>query len=66
MIRVLACSVAIAAAGCAHTAPSPGASAPLKCYTESGYLDSTNGCSERAGFPDCYLVCPEQGIRRHL
>jgi hypothetical protein len=56
----------VAAAGCAHTSPPSQGSAALKCYTEAGYLDSTNGCAEPAGFPDCYLVCPEQGIRKRL
>jgi hypothetical protein len=34
---------------------------PLKagCHVESGWLDATNGCSERAGYPDCYEVCPD-------
>ena len=39
--------------GCAH-APSP-----QGCHIESGWLDATNGCAERAGFPDCYRVCPD-------
>ena len=50
------------AAGCASADPH----APSKCFAESGYLDSTNGCSARAGYPDCYLVCPDQGTRKHL
>jgi hypothetical protein len=53
----------IFAAGCAHRLT---ASAPSHCYTEAGWLDSTNGCSVRAGYPDCYLVCPETGERRRL
>jgi hypothetical protein len=34
---------------------------PLKtgCHVESGWLDATNGCSARAGYPDCYQVCPD-------
>jgi hypothetical protein len=61
MSRIMICIVAIGAiAGCAHTPPSK------DCYVESGYLDSTNGCSIRAGYPDCYLVCPDKGTRKHL
>jgi hypothetical protein len=51
------------AAGCAHRLT---ASEPDHCYTEAGWLDSTSGCSARAGYPDCYLVCPESGVRRRL
>jgi hypothetical protein len=29
------------------------------CWVESGWLDSTNGCSARAGYPDCYKVCAD-------
>lgn len=50
-----------AIAGCAHSHPS--ASTTGACYTESGWLDATNGCSIRAGYPDCYLVCPNKGTR---
>jgi hypothetical protein len=39
--------------GCVH----PGA--PAGCHVESGWLDATNGCSARAGYPDCYRVCPD-------
>lgn len=42
-------------AGCAHRLPSD-------CHIESGWLDATNGCSARAGYPDCYQVCPN-GVR---
>jgi hypothetical protein len=52
--------------GCAQLRPSNDPDAPNKCYTESGYLDSTNGCSARDGYPDCYLVCPEKGTRKRL
>lgn len=40
-------------AGCAHSPSNAG------CYVESGWLDATNGCSVRAGYPDCYEVCPD-------
>jgi hypothetical protein len=53
-------------AACAQLKPSKDPDAPNQCYTEPGYLDSTNGCSERAGFPDCYLVCPNKGTRKKL
>lgn len=64
MARLIAWAalVTAGAAGCAST----DSHAPNKCFAESGYLDSTNGCSARAGYPDCYLVCPEQGTRQHL
>jgi putative VirB-like lipoprotein len=58
--------VAATVAGCSHLPPSSDASAPNRCYTESGYLDSSNGCSQRAGYPDCYLVCPDAGTRKRL
>lgn len=67
MRRILIVLLALdAAAGCSYLRPSSDPSAPNRCYTESGYLDSTNGCSARAGYPDCYLVCPDQGTRKHL
>jgi hypothetical protein len=67
MRRLLLCLVVAAmAAGCAHAPPSSEVTPPKGCYTESGYLDSTNGCSARAGYPDCYLVCPDQGTRKRL
>lgn len=58
--------VAATVAACSHLRPSADANAPNRCYTESGYLDSTNGCSARAGYPDCYLVCPDNGTRKRL
>ena len=67
MFRMLLCLVAIGGTvGCAQLRPSSDPNAPNKCYTESGYLDSTNGCSVREGYPDCYLVCPDKGTRRKL
>lgn len=56
-------AIAAIAAGCAHVPPSADA---RHCYTESGWLDSANGCSARAGYPDCYLVCPEAGTRTRV
>ncbi len=58
--------IAATAAGCSALRPSSDPSAPNRCFTESGYLDSSNGCSARAGYPDCYLVCPDNGTRQHL
>lgn len=52
----LALAIAIGVMGCAHVAHDG-------CYTESGWLDSSNGCSARAGYPDCYVVCPNAGTR---
>ncbi len=46
-------------AGCAGATPA--SSSQAHCYVESGWLDATNGCSIRAGYPDCYLVCPGGG-----
>ncbi|HEY4446296.1 MAG TPA: hypothetical protein VGN30_18590 [Steroidobacteraceae bacterium] len=67
MARLLACILALGAmTGCASQRSSADAPAPRQCYVESGYLDSTNGCSIRAGYPDCYLVCPHEGTRKHL
>jgi len=67
MFRLLACVLAVsAAAGCSYLRPSTDPSAPNRCYAESGYLDSSNGCSARAGYPDCYLVCPDKGTRKRL
>ena len=54
-----------ATAGCAH-APAAASSAPNRCYVESGWLDATNGCSARAGYPDCIKVCPKEGTRERL
>jgi hypothetical protein len=50
---------------CAHQ-PTAAATSGADCYTESGWLDSSNGCSVRAGYPDCYLICPKDGTRRKL
>ena len=44
----------IGLAGCAAPRGTAGG-----CYVEAGWLDSSNGCSERAGYPDCYRVCPD-------
>jgi len=59
-------TVAATMAACSSLQASNDPHAPNQCFAESGYLDSTNGCSARAGYPDCYLVCPEQGTRKHL
>lgn len=65
-MRVLAALIAILSAGCSELHPAEQASATGHCFVESGYLDSTNGCSIRAGYPDCYLICPDKGTRQHL
>jgi len=41
--------------GCTHTP----ATAHQDCHVESGWLDSTNGCSDRADYPDCWKVCAD-------
>lgn len=56
---------ASAVCACVHQ-PQTAATPAGDCYTESGWLDSANGCSMRAGYPDCYLVCPSSGTRRKL
>jgi hypothetical protein len=66
-IMHLAASATLAGCLCACAHQPVTASTPIShCYTESGWLDATNGCSIRAGYPDCYLVCPENGTRRKL
>lgn len=42
--------------GCAHQSSND---AKANCHVESGWLDSADGCSARAGYPDCYRVCPD-------
>ena len=65
MARLLTCLLAAAGlAGCATHHPD--AAAPPHCFTESGWLDSSNGCSARDGFPNCYLVCPSENYRKKL
>lgn len=61
MSVITACGIC----ACVHQ-PQTAGTLPTDCYTESGWLDSTNGCSVRAGYPDCYLVCPGNGTRRKL
>jgi hypothetical protein len=67
MSKLLVLSFTIAlCAGCSFLKPSQDPSAPGQCYVESGWQDASNGCSARAGYPDCYLVCPSKGTRTHL
>jgi hypothetical protein len=61
----IAIIAACSACACVHQ-PQAAATPTTDCYTESGWLDSSNGCSVRAGYPDCYLVCPGNGTRRKL
>ena len=57
MRRIVTCVLAtFAMGGCAHM---HGETTKTDCHVESGWLDSSNGCSERAGFPDCYRVCAD-------
>lgn len=56
LFRVPLLPVVAVIAGCAHAGAHP---AKVDCYVESGWLDSTNGCSARAGYPDCYRVCAD-------
>jgi hypothetical protein len=51
-------------AGCAHLQAL--LESPNPCYTESGWLDSANGCSVREAYQDCYLVCPKTGLRARV
>ena len=65
IIRTFACLLlAGVTAGCAHLQALLHSSNP--CYTESGWLDSSNGCSDRDDYPDCYLVCPKTGFRARV
>lgn len=65
IIRPFACLLlAGVTAGCAHLQAL--LHSPNPCYTESGWLDSSNGCSDRDDYPDCYLVCPETGFRARV
>jgi len=57
--------VALSVTGCADLQRLVGPSHDY-CYTESGWLDATNGCSVRDGYPDCYLVCPGHGTRERI
>jgi hypothetical protein len=67
LLRAVVCFASItAAAGCSTQRPAPDSSATRGCFLESGYLDSSNGCSIQDGYPDCYLVCPDKGTRKHL
>ncbi len=60
MVRIIALLMAVGGtAGCAYMT----AHSSENCYVESAWLDSSNGCSVRAGYPDCYLVCPHAGSR---
>lgn len=60
--RVLVLGVVLGLGACAAHAPPRAA----HCYLESGWLDASNGCSDRAGYPDCFLVCPDQDGRHRL
>lgn len=62
MSRLIACFlVTSVTAGCAYLQQLANSSGT--CFAESGWLDSSNGCSVRAGYPDCYLVCPKAELR---
>jgi hypothetical protein len=66
MFRTLACVLAGVTTAACSTQPPTDASASNRCYVESGWRDSSNGCSVREGYQDCYLVCPDKGTREHL
>jgi hypothetical protein len=67
MFRTLTLITAVfAIAACSSLRPSADTSAPNRCYVEAGYMDSSNGCSIREGYEDCYLVCPAEGTRTRL
>ena len=53
--------VAGTTAGCGHLPPLTNNSG--YCFVESGWFDSSNGCSVRDAYPNCYLVCPRAGTR---
>ena len=52
-----------ATAGCAHFQQPANSSG--NCFVESGWLDSSNGCSAKA-YPDCYRGCPKAGLRAQV
>lgn len=65
IIRAGACLASLGlAAGCGHLQALLHPTDP--CYTESGWLDSSNGCSVYGDYPDCYLVCPRSGFRARV
>ena len=65
IVRTFACLLlAGVTAGCAHLQALLHPANP--CYTESGWLDSSNGCSAYDAYPDCYLVCPKTGFRARV
>jgi hypothetical protein len=53
-------------AACSTVPTSNNAQGQRGCYTESGWLDSSEGCFAREGYPDCYLVCPDAGTRTRV
>jgi hypothetical protein len=56
MTRLLSCLLGAGLmTACVH---SPTA-AHQECHLESGWVDSTNGCSDRADYPDCWKVCAD-------
>jgi hypothetical protein len=55
MSRYVALILVGLAAGCAGSPRS----AHEECRVEAGWLDSTNGCSEHEGYPDCWKVCAD-------
>jgi hypothetical protein len=60
--RLMGCILAACAtAGCVDTPRQ----AHQDCHLESGWLDATQGCSERAGYDDCWKVCAD-GTRTRL
>jgi hypothetical protein len=66
LVRSTILSLACMLGACVQQRATASAPPAGDCYTESGWLDSTNGCSIRAGYPDCYLVCPRKGTRLRL
>jgi hypothetical protein len=65
MARLIACLlVTRATSGCAHLQQS--SYSPRDCFVESGWMDSSAGCSEYENYPDCFLVCPKTGLTTRL
>jgi hypothetical protein len=56
--------LACVTAGCAHMQALR--QSPNPCYTESGWLDSSSGCTDLEDYPNCYLVCPKTGFRARV
>jgi hypothetical protein len=61
MTRLLSCLLAVGVtAGCVQTPRNT----HEECRLEAGWLDSTAGCAEHEGYPDCWKVCADGSRER--